>query len=94
MDQECALVDTVYFVGLTPAGNSQFNLGKSWDEFKSEMKQGTWRTSITLHKEDNLFIMDGRTAWNNEWSGRSNKISKIKEQKDGMTKGWERKGTI
>ena len=52
MDQECALVDTVYFVGLTPAGNSQFNLGKSWDEFKSEMKQGTWWTPIMLRKED------------------------------------------
>ena len=34
-------VDTRYFVRLTPAGNSQFNLGKSRDEFKSEMKQGT-----------------------------------------------------
>ena len=41
MDQECALVDTVYFVGLTPAGNSQFNLGKSWVEFKLELKHGT-----------------------------------------------------
>ena len=37
-----ALVETRYFVGLTPVGNSQFNLGKSWDEFKSEMKPGTW----------------------------------------------------
>ena len=37
-----ALVDTGYFVGQTPAGNSQFNLGKSQDEFKSKMKQGTW----------------------------------------------------
>jgi hypothetical protein len=26
-------------------------LGKSWDEFKSEVKQGTWRTLITLHKK-------------------------------------------
>ena len=34
-------VDTRYFVRLTPAGNSQFNLGKSRDEFKSEMKKGT-----------------------------------------------------
>ena len=34
-------VDIGYFVGLTLAGNSQFNLGKSQDEFKSEMKQGT-----------------------------------------------------
>ena len=36
-----ALVETGYFVGLTLAGNSQFNLGKSRDEFKSEMKQDT-----------------------------------------------------
>ena len=35
------LVDTGYFVGLTHAGNCQSNLGKSRDEFKSEMKQGT-----------------------------------------------------
>ena len=49
-----ALVETRYFVGLTPVGNSQFNLGKSWDEFKSEMKQGTWRTPIILHKEDTV----------------------------------------
>ena len=34
------LVDTGYFVGLTPAGNSQFNLGKSRDEFKSKMSKG------------------------------------------------------
>ena len=34
-------VDTGYFVGLIRAENSQFNLGKSQDEFKSEMKQGT-----------------------------------------------------
>ena len=36
-----ALVDTSYFVGLTPVENSQFNLVKSRDEFKSEMKQDT-----------------------------------------------------
>jgi hypothetical protein len=36
-----ALADIGYFVGLTPAGNSKINLGKSRDEFKSEMKQGT-----------------------------------------------------
>ena len=35
------LADTGYFVGLTPIGHSQFNLGKTRDEFKSEMKQGT-----------------------------------------------------
>ena len=40
------------FVRLTPIGNSQFNLGKSWDEFELEMKQGTWWTKITLRKED------------------------------------------
>ena len=45
-------LDIGYFVGLTPAENSQFNLGKSWHEFKSEMKQGTWWTLITLPKED------------------------------------------
>ena len=33
-----ALADTGYFVGLTSIENSQFNLGKSRDEFKSEMK--------------------------------------------------------
>ena len=54
MNQEYALVDTGYFVVLTPVENSQFNLGKSWDEFKSEMKQGTWQTPITLHKEDTI----------------------------------------
>ena len=52
MNQEYALVDTGYFVVLTPVENSQFNLGKSWDEFKLEMKQGTWWTPITLWKED------------------------------------------
>ena len=47
-----ALVDTSYFVGLTPIEKSQFNLGKSQDKFKSEMKQGTCRTPITWRKED------------------------------------------
>ena len=37
---------------LTNVGNSQFNLGKSRDEFKLEFKQGTWWTPITLRKED------------------------------------------
>jgi hypothetical protein len=32
-----------YFVGLTPIGNSEINLDKSRDEFKSGMKQGTLR---------------------------------------------------
>jgi hypothetical protein len=41
IELKVACVDTRYFVGLTPAGNFQFNLGKSRDEFKSEMKQGT-----------------------------------------------------
>ena len=41
IELKIALVDTRYFVGLTPTENSQFNLGKSWDEFKSKMKQGT-----------------------------------------------------
>ena len=52
VDQECALVDTWYFVRLTPIGNSQINLGKSWYQFKSKIEQGTWWTPITLHKED------------------------------------------
>ena len=52
IELKIALADTGYFVGLTPAGNSQLNLGKSWDEFKSEMKQGTCRTLITWCKED------------------------------------------
>ena len=55
MSQKYALVDTGYFVGLTPAGNSQFNLGKSRDESKSEIKQGTWQTPITLRKKDTAY---------------------------------------
>ena len=51
IELEIALADTGYFVGLTSIENSQFNLGKSRDEFKSEMKQGRWLTLITL-KED------------------------------------------
>jgi hypothetical protein len=35
------VADIRYFIILTPTGNSQINLGKSQDEFKSEMKQGT-----------------------------------------------------
>ena len=38
IELKIALVDTGYFVGLTSVGNSQFNLGKSRDEFKSEIK--------------------------------------------------------
>ena len=41
IELKVALVDTGYFVGLTPVENPQFNLGKSRDEFKSEIKQGT-----------------------------------------------------
>ena len=41
IELKIALADTGYFVGLTHARNSHFNLGKSQDEFKSEMKQGT-----------------------------------------------------
>jgi hypothetical protein len=41
IELKIALADTGYFVGLTHAGNSQLNLGKSRGEFKSEMKQGT-----------------------------------------------------
>ena len=52
IELKIALVDTAYFVGLTSSGNSQFNLGKSQDEFKSEMKQGTCQTPITWRKED------------------------------------------
>ena len=74
IELKIALVDIGYFAGLTPAGNSQFNLGKSRDEFKSKMKQGTWWTPITLHKEDNSFNMDGRTPWNKEEEDECHKI--------------------
>ena len=95
IELKIALVDIGYFAGLTPVGNSQFNLGKSWDEFKSKMKQGTWWTPITLHKEDTahsswmkelhktISEAEGLTRW-----------QKIKERKDGIIKGWERKGAI
>ena len=52
IELKIVLADTGYFIGLTPIENSQFNLGKSRDEFKSEMKQGTCRTPITWRKED------------------------------------------
>ena len=52
IELKIALADAEYFVGLAPIGNSQFNLGKSRDEFKLEMKQGTCRTPITWRKED------------------------------------------
>ena len=54
------------FCGLTPIGNSHMNIGKSLDKFKSEMKPDTWWTPITLCKEDNSFMMDGRTGWMNK----------------------------
>ena len=38
IELKISYVETRYFVGLTPAGNSQINLGKSLDKFKSEMK--------------------------------------------------------
>ena len=41
IELKIALANIGYFVGLTPTENSRFNLGKSRDEFKSEMKQGT-----------------------------------------------------
>jgi hypothetical protein len=43
-----------YFVGLTPVGNSEINLDKSRDEFKSGMKQGTLRAPITVPKKTQL----------------------------------------
>jgi hypothetical protein len=54
IELKIALVATGYFVRLTPTGNSQFNLGKSRGKFTSDMKQGTQRTSITLHKKTYL----------------------------------------
>ena len=42
IDLKIACVDTDYFVGLTPTENSNINIGKSRDEFKPKMKQGTW----------------------------------------------------
>ena len=39
IELKIALVDIGYFAGLTPVGNSQFNFGKSRDEFKLELKQ-------------------------------------------------------
>ena len=41
IELKIALADAGYFVGLILAEKSQFNLGKSRDEFKLEMKQGT-----------------------------------------------------
>ena len=39
IELKIALANTGYFVGLTPVGNSQFNLGKSRDEFKLKMSK-------------------------------------------------------
>ena len=52
IELKIVLADTRYFVGLTSVQNSQFNLGKSQDEFKLGMKQGTCQTPITWCKED------------------------------------------
>jgi hypothetical protein len=41
IELKVACVDTGYFIGLTHAENSQFNLGKSRGKFKSKIKQGT-----------------------------------------------------
>jgi hypothetical protein len=51
IELKIVVVDIGYFVGLTPIGNSKINLGKSRDEFKSEMKQGTLRAPITVLKK-------------------------------------------
>ena len=51
IELKLAVVDTGYFVGLTPAENSQTQIGKSWAQFTPEMKQGIW-IQKTLHKED------------------------------------------
>ena len=89
MNQEYAIVESGHFVRLTPAENSQFNLGKTRDEFKSEMKQGTWWTPITLRKEDRT-----HSSWMEElhetMSGAEGptKCQRSKSKKDGMTKGW------
>ena len=40
IELKIALADAEYFVGLAPIGNSQFNLGKSQDEFKSKTSKG------------------------------------------------------
>ena len=78
MDQECVLVDTRYFVGLTPTGNTQFNLVKSQDEFKLEMKQGTWWTPITLRNEDTA-----HSSWMEEIDSATpiNSLSSMKNQR-------------
>ena len=62
LNQEYALVDSSYSVGLTPTGNLKFNLGESSDEFTLKMKQGIW-TSITLHKEDIVHLSWMEELW-------------------------------
>ena len=87
MDQECALVDTRYFVGLTPTGNTQFNLVKSQDEFKLEMKQGTWWTPITLRKEDTTQL-----TWMELHGTKRKKMSVIKhdlQSKHSLIGSWQ-----
>jgi hypothetical protein len=65
IELKLVLLDTGYFIGLTPAENSQTQLGKFWDKFTPEMKQGIW-ISKTLHKEDPA-ILHGRK--NYEYQG-------------------------
>ena len=79
LSQKYALVDTGYFVGLSPTENSQINLGKSRDEFKLEIKQGTWWTLITLHKED-----ASHSSWIEELKSAAlmNSISSTKNQQE------------
>jgi hypothetical protein len=48
------MVDIGYFVGLTPVGNSEINLGESRDEFKLGIKQGILRAPITVPKKTQL----------------------------------------
>ena len=96
IELKIACVDTRYFVGLTLTGNSQFNLGKSRDEFKSKMKQGTWWTPITLWKEDTA-----HSTWMEELHGiKRKKVSAIKQWverkiqwnvKDQRAKRWHNK---
>jgi hypothetical protein len=52
IELKIALADIGYFVWLTLVGNSQYNLDKSRDEFKSEMRQGTWQNFNNFALED------------------------------------------
>ena len=57
IEQKITYVDTRYFVGLTPVGNSQFNLGKSQDEERHMMNPNN-----IAQIRHSSFIMDERTA--------------------------------